>query len=72
MIASCRVTAHSAAHSASDWRERYAHKLTTPEEAVGLVRDGTAWSSMHYDAAGAVPGAGGAARASCSGVEIEN
>lgn len=56
-----------------DWRARYAEKLTTPEEAVRLVRDGDrVVIGMHYQTPLALCRALAARGDELHGVEIEN
>jgi len=55
------------------WRERYAHKLTTPERAVALVQDGDrVVIGMHYQTPLALCRALAARGGELHGVEIEN
>lgn len=57
----------------TDWRERYADKLTTPEEAVRAVRDGDrVVIGMHYQTPLALCRALAARARELRGVEIEN
>lgn len=56
-----------------DWRERYADKLTTPEDAVSLVRDGDrVVIGMHYQTPLALCRALAARGRELQNVEIEN
>ena len=56
-----------------DWRERYADKLTTPEEAVRVVRDGDrVVIGMHYQTPLGLCRALAARANELHGVEIEN
>ncbi len=56
-----------------DWRQRYADKLTTPEEAVRAVRDGDrVVIGMHYQTPLALCRALAARGRELRGVEIEN
>ncbi len=56
-----------------DWRERYADKLTTPEEAVRVVRDGDrVVIGMHYQTPLGLCRALAARADELHGVEIEN
>jgi 4-hydroxybutyrate CoA-transferase len=56
-----------------DWRERYADKLTTPEEAVRAVRDGDrVVIGMHYQTPLGLCRALAARAGELHGVEIEN
>ncbi len=56
-----------------DWRERYAHLLTTPEEAVRVVNDGDrVVIGMHYQTPLALCRALAARHRELRGVEIEN
>jgi acyl-CoA hydrolase len=56
-----------------DWRERYADKLTTPEDAVGLVRNGDrVVIGMHYQTPLALCRALAARAGELRDVEIEN
>ena len=55
------------------WRERYAHKLTTADEAVRVVRDGDrVVIGMHYQTPLALCRALAARAGELQGVEIEN
>ena len=57
----------------ADWRQRYRDKLTTPEEAVGLVRDGDrVVIGMHYQTPLALCRALAARGRELRDVEIEN
>ncbi len=56
-----------------DWRERYAHLLTTPENAVRIVKDGDrVVIGMHYQTPLALCRALAARHRELRGVEIEN
>jgi 4-hydroxybutyrate CoA-transferase len=55
------------------WRERYAHKLAAPEQAIGLVRDGDrVVIGMHYQTPLALCRALAARAGDLRDVEIEN
>ena len=57
----------------ADWRDRYAHKLTTPAEAVNLVRDGDrVVIGMHYQTPLALCRALASRAGELRDVEIEN
>src|SRR5262245_2120955 len=59
--------------AAADWRDRYAHKLTSLDEAVRLVRDGDrVVIGMHYQTPLALCRALAARASELQGVEIEN
>ena len=56
-----------------DWRQRYADRLTTPEDAVRIVRDGDrVVIGMHYQTPLALCRALAARAPELTGVEIEN